>query len=75
VLEVAFLGMFAKRRRTMEDKDIIQELFLDSSSEDELASHDSYNDQDNTQWTENTQSQHGAPVIYRFRGSQWDTSQ
>jgi hypothetical protein len=36
VLEVAFLGMSAKRRKTIEDEDIAQELFLDSSSEDEL---------------------------------------
>jgi hypothetical protein len=33
-----------RRRRTMEDKDITQELFLDSSSEDELMSHDSDSD-------------------------------
>jgi hypothetical protein len=30
--------MSAKRRRTMEDEDIAQKLFLDSSSEDELMS-------------------------------------
>jgi len=40
----------------MEDEDIAQELFLDSSSEDKLMSHDSDSDQDKTQWTENTQS-------------------
>jgi hypothetical protein len=61
-----------RRRRTMEDEDITQELFLDSSSEDKLMSHDSDSDQDesqdNTQQTENTQSQHGAPVIHRFTG-------
>jgi hypothetical protein len=36
-------------------------------------SHDSDSDQDesqqgNTQWTENIQSRHGAPVIHRFTG-------
>jgi hypothetical protein len=57
--------MSAKRRRTAEDKDIAQELFLDSSSEDEIMSHDnngeSDNDsnqdesqQDNAEWRENT---------------------
>jgi hypothetical protein len=50
--------MSAKSRRTMEDEDIAQELFLDSSSEDEIMSHDSDNNQDesqdNTEWRENT---------------------
>jgi hypothetical protein len=48
--------MSAKKRRTIEDKDIAQELFLDSSSEDENMSHDSDSDsnqdesqQDNTE--------------------------
>jgi hypothetical protein len=49
VLEVAFLGMSAERRRTMEDEDIAQELFFDSSSEDKLMSHDSDSDQDEAQ--------------------------
>jgi hypothetical protein len=67
--------MSAKRRRTMEDKDIAQELFLDSSSEDENMPHDSDSDnnqgesqQDNTEWRENMQSGCGAPVIHRFTG-------
>jgi hypothetical protein len=67
--------MSAKRRRTMEDKDIAQKLFLDSSSEDENMSHDSDSDsnqdesqEDNTDWRENTQSGCGAPVIHRFIG-------
>jgi hypothetical protein len=38
VLEVAFLSISAKRRRTMEDEGIAQELFLDSSLEDEFMS-------------------------------------
>jgi hypothetical protein len=41
--------MSAERRKTMKDEDIAQELFLDSSSEDELMSHDSDNDQDESQ--------------------------
>jgi hypothetical protein len=42
--------MSAKRwRRTAEVKDITQELFLDSNSEDALMSHDSDSDQDGTQ--------------------------
>jgi len=49
VLEVSFLGMSAKKRRTIEDKDIAQELFLDSSSEDENMSHDSDSNQDESQ--------------------------
>jgi len=49
VLEVTFLGMSAKRRKTMEDKDIAQELFLDSSSEDKLMSHDNDSDQQMSQ--------------------------
>jgi hypothetical protein len=65
--------MSAKRRRTMEDEDIAQELFLDSSSEGENMSHDSDSNQDksqqdNTEWREKTQSGRGAPVIHRFTG-------
>jgi hypothetical protein len=40
--------MTAKRKRTMEDEDIAQELLLDSDSDDELPSHDSDSDQDET---------------------------
>jgi hypothetical protein len=43
--------MSAKRRRSMEDEDIAQELFLDSSLEDKLTSHESDQEethQDNT---------------------------
>jgi len=47
VLEVTFLGMSAMRRKTMEDKDITQELISDSSLEDKLMSRDS--DSDNGQ--------------------------
>jgi hypothetical protein len=50
----------------MEDKDITWELFLDSNSRDSLTSHDNDHDQDDIQWTDNTQSQHSAPVIHRF---------
>jgi hypothetical protein len=39
-----FLGMSAKRRRTMEDECIAQELFLDSDTEDIISSHDSDSD-------------------------------
>jgi hypothetical protein len=63
--------MSAKRRRTMEDEDVAQELLLDSSSEGENMSYDSDQDesqQDNTEWRENMQSGHGAPVIQRFTG-------
>jgi hypothetical protein len=57
------------KRRTMEDEDITQELFLDSDLEDKLISHynDSDSDQD-TQWTGNKQFHCGAPVIHRFTG-------
>jgi hypothetical protein len=34
-----------RRRRTLEDEDIVQKLFLDSDSKDELMSHDSDSDQ------------------------------
>jgi hypothetical protein len=53
-------------KRTVADKDIAQELFLDSDSEDELTSHDSDSDQDDTQWTDNKRPRRGAPVIHRF---------
>jgi hypothetical protein len=63
--------MSAKRKRTMEDEDIAQELFLDSDSDDELTSHNSESDQDETQrddkhWTDNTEFRHVVPVIHRF---------
>jgi hypothetical protein len=50
--------MSPKRRRTVEDEDIAQELFLNSDSEDELMSRNSDQDkpQDDTQWTDNTES-------------------
>jgi len=38
-----------RRRRTVEDEDIAQELFLDSDKEDIILSHDSDSDQDKTQ--------------------------
>jgi hypothetical protein len=65
--------MSAKRKRTMEDEDITQELFLDSSSEDKNMSHDSDSNQDesqqdDTEWRVNMQSGCGAPVIHRFTG-------
>jgi acetyl-CoA carboxylase beta subunit len=45
-----FVGMSARRRRrTVEDEDIAQELFLDSDKEDIILSHDSDSDQDKTQ--------------------------
>jgi hypothetical protein len=61
VLKVVFLGMPAKRRRTMED-DNAQELFLDISSEDELVSHDS--DQDETQQDDSGQKIHSLNVVH-----------
>jgi hypothetical protein len=66
-----------RRRRTMEDENITQELFFDSSLEDE---HDSDSDQDktrqdDTQWTDNTQSGHVAPVLHRFTGGPSGVSQ